>query len=87
MESLAQGQPLREMLASRGVSSVTGRVVTSSLGDKATAVIVLRAPLASDQPDPDSGRLTASSLVYRMLMEMVYRRDALWLAPTLPVLG
>ena len=87
MESLALRQPLSEVLASRSVSSVTSRVVTSSVGDRATALIELRAPLASDQPDPDSGRLTPSSLVDRMIMDMVLRRDALWLAPMLPTVG
>lgn len=85
MESLTLRQPFTEVLAGRGVSSVTGRVVTSGAGDKATALIVMRAPLASDQPDPGSGRLTASSLVYRMVLDMAYRRDTLWLAPVLPV--
>ena len=87
MESQAAGQPFRELLAGRGVSSVTGRAVPSGAGGRATALIELRAPLASDQPDPDSGKLTASSLVYRMLMDMVYRRDTMWLAPMLPVVG
>jgi hypothetical protein len=86
MSSLVTLRPFSDLLEDRQVSSVTGRVVTADDDGTSVAVVELLAPLAGDQPDPDTGFTTSSSLVYRMLVDMVYRRDTLWLAPDLPLM-
>lgn len=87
MDSLRTHMPLRQLLEGRGVTAVEGRVVPSGDGKRAIAAITLRAPLAPNEPDAESDRLTSSSLVYWMLVEMVLGRDTLWLSPELPARG
>ena len=84
LPSLEARMPLRQLLDERGVSAVDGRVVPSSDGTRSVALLTLRAPLASTLPDPGTGLMTSSSLVYHLLVSMLYSRDTLWLAPTLP---
>ncbi len=79
--------PLRQLLDDLGVTSVEGQVAPSSDGTKWVAVISLRAPLASDQPDGSTGLLTSSSLVYDMLANMLSTRDLLWFTPELPAVN
>jgi hypothetical protein len=88
MESLRTGQPLSALLDDRGVTSVAGEVVPAAAdGARAVAAITLRAPLAGEEPDPDSGGFSPSSLLYRLFVQMLLGRDTLWLAPELPELG
>jgi hypothetical protein len=77
--------PLSELLSDRGVTSVTSRVVPAGDGMTAAAVVEVRAPLASAEPDGDTGRPEASSRLYRLFVDLVYRRDLLWLVPSLPL--
>jgi hypothetical protein len=84
LPSLVTRTPLKQLFDDRGVTSVEGRVVPSSDGARSVALFTLRAPLASNEPDPGTGRVTSSSLVYRMLVNMLFTRDLLWLAPALP---
>jgi hypothetical protein len=77
--------PLAELLSERGVTSVTGQVVPAGDGTTAAAVVEVRAPLASAEPGPDNARPEASSRLYRLFADLVFRRDLLWLAPVLPL--
>lgn len=83
LPSLAAREPLADLLAERGVTSVSGRVIPASDGASAVAAIDLRAPLAG--PDPDEGTVASSSQVYRLLVQLLLQRDVLWLAPVLPL--
>jgi hypothetical protein len=85
LRSLVRDVPLADLFADRGVTSIAGRVVPASEGASAAAVIELRAPLAGDAPEPGSDRLPASSQVYRLLIDLLFTRDLLWLAPELPL--
>jgi hypothetical protein len=87
MESMRVVRPIRELLDERGVGPVVGRVWTSADSSRSVAVISLRAPLPPAEPDPGTGTLTSSSLVYRMLVNMLTSRDTLWLAPELPAIS
>ena len=87
MESVRDRRPIRDLLDERGVGRVQGQVRTSADGSRSVAVIALRAPLPIGEPDPGTGMLTASSPVYRLLVNMLTSRDTLWLAPQLPVMS
>ncbi|HKZ90660.1 MAG TPA: hypothetical protein VJZ50_00835 [Candidatus Limnocylindrales bacterium] len=76
---------LSDLLAERGVTSVSGRVVPSADGEAAAAVIELRAPLAGPDPGAEGGSPSPSSRLYRLLVDLVFRRDLLWLVPVLPL--
>jgi hypothetical protein len=82
LPSLRFARPLRTLFDDRGIGEVQGEVRTATDGIP-VAVLTLRAPLAPSEPGPD-GRMVASSLAYRMVVDMVEGRDTLWLAPALP---
>ncbi len=81
-ESLAMRVPFNELLKSRNVESVDGRVQVDEETGKALALITFRAPLATNE-EGDVGFMS-SSLVYRLFIDMIFRRDYLWLLPSLP---
>lgn len=83
LEGIAGRPSLGEALAAAGVSEVSGSVVPGA-GERAVAVIELRAPLAAASPDPESGTYEASSRVYGALIRSLVIRDTLWLAPVAP---
>jgi hypothetical protein len=85
MLSLRTARALSDELRDRGVTSVHGTVVAAVEGTRAVAAITLRAPLATDDPDPDTGRFMPSSMLYRLFGDMLRSRDTLWLAPALPI--
>ena len=87
MESVRVLRPIRDLLDERGVGPVQGQVRASADGGRSVAVITLRAPLPAAEPDPGTGKMTSSSLVYRMLVNMLFARDTMWLAPELPVIS
>jgi len=76
---------LSELLAERGVTSVVGRVVPPGDETAPLAVVELRAPLASPEPTADGGRPASSSHLYRLFVDLAFRRDLLWLVPVLPL--
>lgn len=82
MRSLRVQKTWTELLADRGVTSVEGAATETPAGG-GVATITLRAPLAGDEPD-DTGRLVASSMLYRLFTQAVYARDTDFLAPDLP---
>ena len=84
LPSLVTRTPLRQVLDDRGVTSVEKSVVPSSDGTRSVALLEFRAPIASSEPDPATGLLQGSSIVYGTLVRMVLARDLLWLSPTLP---
>ncbi|MBK8022162.1 MAG: hypothetical protein IPK19_12215 [Chloroflexi bacterium] len=79
--SMSSRQSLMDLLADRGATYST-QVLDSTAGDAAVALVVFRAPLAGDQRT--DGRLMPSSMVYRLLVQMLYQRDLGWLSPALP---
>ena len=85
LPSLSTGEPMAELLAERGVTSVSGRVVPGDDVVAPTAVVELRAPLSSPGPDGGDGRPAPSSRLYRLFTDLVFRGDLLWLAPVLPL--
>ena len=76
---------LATLLADHGVTSVTGSIVPAGEGTLPVARIEVRAPLAAATPDPATGALAPSSDVYRLFIDLVMRRDLLWLVPVLPL--
>lgn len=82
MPSIATEQPWQALLDRAGVSSVEGSAVGAGDGT-AAAVITLRAPLASADPDPDTGDLVPSSRLYALFVRALWMRDLAWLAPAL----
>ena len=82
---LSREGTLADLLTEAGVTSVNGSVMPGGEGASAVARIEIRAPLAGDVPDSDGGGLATSSAVYRALVNLVMRRDVLWLAPVLPL--
>jgi hypothetical protein len=85
LPSLSTGAPLADLLAERGVVTIHGRVIPGGEGTSPVAVVELRAPLAGPGPADDSGRPEPSSRVYRTIVDLIGRRDLLWLAPVLPL--
>jgi hypothetical protein len=81
--SLRVARPWSELLDERGVTSVEGAAIETPAGG-GVATITLHAPLAGDEPD-DTGRLVASSQLYRLFVQAVATRDTLFLAPDLPL--
>jgi hypothetical protein len=79
------GAPLSSLLADRGVTSVEGTTIAGQSGVLPVARIDIHAPLAGPQADPEAGRPAASSSLYRLFVDLVMRRDLLWLAPVLPL--
>lgn len=85
LPALSYEGTIAELLAAQGVTSVTASVVPAEEGTAAVARIELRAPLAGAEPDPETGRPVPSSRLYRLLGDLVTRRDTLWLVPVLPL--
>lgn len=79
------GAPMSTLLAERGVTSVEGTTIPGQSGALPVARIDIRAPLAGTQADPEARRAAPSSDLYRLFIDLVYRRDLLWLAPVLPL--
>jgi hypothetical protein len=77
--------PLSALLAEHGVTSVTASVVPAGAGTLPVARVEVRAPLADAEPDPATGAPAPSSDLYRLFIDMVMRRDLLWLVPVLPL--
>ena len=71
MTSLRTGQPWRELLKERGVGTIDAHVIEREDGMGALALLSFRAPVAGPEGDPDTGVLTASSMLYRMFAQMV----------------
>jgi hypothetical protein len=82
--SLTREMPLSELLAERGVTSVTGRVVPATPETRAVAVIEVRAPLAGTGTEPDTDAFAPSGQLYRLFLDLLYTFDLLWLAPSAP---
>ena len=76
---------LAELLADRGVTSVAASVQPAGEGTSAVARVEVRAPLAGAEPDQATGAPLASSDLYRLFIDLVMRRDLLWLVPVLPL--
>jgi hypothetical protein len=85
LPSLASGEPLSDLLAERGVTSVSGRVVPRRDAAASAAVVELRAPLAGSGGVNGAGDAEPSSRLYRLFVDLVLRGDLLWLAPVLPL--
>ena len=85
MPAVSSNTPLADLLADRGVTSVTASVQPAGPGTMAVARVEVRAPLPSDEFDGASGQPTASSGLYRLFVDLVSRRDLLWLVPVLPL--
>ena len=77
--------PLATLLDRRGVTSVSGSVVSAGAGTLPVARIEVRAPLPGAEPNPSTGAPEPSSALYRLFIDMVMRRDLLWLMPVLPL--
>lgn len=75
MASLRTEQPFADLLADRS-AEVESSVFESEETGKSVAIITLRAPLASSDA---SDRIEASSMVYRLLVQMLFSRDTTWL--------
>lgn len=80
MDSLMVQRPLMEVLAERGVEDVIANVISDEENDRYLAVFELRAPLATNEEADGGFGLVSSSMVYRLLIQMVYSRDVQWLA-------
>jgi hypothetical protein len=80
VDSLMRAAPLADLLEERGLTSIESEVRPAGPDTEAAAVIRLRAPLAGDEPT-ELGGLPASSMLYRLFVDLVYARDLLWLAP------
>ena len=83
MKSLRTGRPWKEILDERGVTAIEAGAVERGDGDGALALLTFRAPIAGPEDDPDTG-LMASSMLYRLFVQMLLARDTGWLAPSLP---
>jgi hypothetical protein len=49
------------------------------------ARVEVRAPLAGAEVDVATGQPAPSSSLYRLFIDLVQRRDLLWLVPVLPL--
>lgn len=76
--SIRTQAPLPEMLDERGVTAVETEVYDGA--ERAVVLVRLRAPLASSETIEDSDRLTASSMVFNLISNMLFQRDTGWLA-------
>ncbi|HEX2620153.1 MAG TPA: hypothetical protein VHL11_08405, partial [Phototrophicaceae bacterium] len=79
LPSIVRKQPLKDVIADRGAVLTSASVVTDSDTGKSAAVIMFTAPLPPDTPN-DNGLITDSGLMYRLLLDMIFQRDTLWLA-------
>lgn len=77
--SLATRRPMRDLLKDRG-ATLDQPTVTES-GGKGVLLLTFRAPIEPSTPDAN-GHYTASGLLFRLFVDMVYRRDTGWLAPS-----
>jgi hypothetical protein len=78
------GDSMADLLTERGAEVVSSRVVPAAPGATAVAVVDLAAPIAGAGPD-ETGRLEASSRLYRQFIDLVQRGDLLWLVAVLPL--
>lgn len=77
-QSIVREQPFLDILADRD-ATYTVEVFESDTNEAAVAIVVLRGPLAGTETV--DGRLPSSSLIYRLLIQMLYQRDLGWIAP------
>ena len=75
MTSLRTARPWKELLDERGVGTIDARAVEREDGEGALALLTFRAPLAGPEADPDTGLVTASSMLYRLFAQMIQARD------------
>lgn len=74
MDSFVTERPFTELFADREISAIDAYMVGDDMTGKTSAVFAFHAPLAPDEPDETLGYIQ-SSMVFRLLMDMVYRRD------------
>lgn len=77
-ESMAVRRPFMELIEERGGNIAGALVEVDADTGKFVALLDIRYPAASNQKS-DTG-YPASSLVFKLLIDSIYRRDATWLA-------
>lgn len=76
--SMAAGRPYMELIEDRG-GKITGATVEADAATgKYVALLDIRYPAPSNEKQ--DGKYVASSLVFKLLIDSIYRRDATWLA-------
>lgn len=78
-ESLQYTMPLAEIFESRNITDIVATAVQDDENELAVAVFEFHAPLAGNEMD-DSARMSASSMVFQLFIQMLYSRDTAWLA-------
>lgn len=83
--SLQIRRPITEVLEDRDAYYVTD-IYTSEETGKSVLILDFRAPIAAQEENEETGRLDPSSMVSRLLTQMIIGRDVGWLVPTFPTL-
>jgi hypothetical protein len=81
----SDGSSLAALLAERGVTDIAGSVLVGDSGTLPVARVEVRAPLPGEAVDASTGRPVPSSALYRLFIDLLNRRDLLWLVPVLPL--
>lgn len=84
-QSIATQRPFADLFAEREITVEDPIVHFSEAANRYVMLLPLHAPIPSDEPDEDTGLLTASSMAYRLLVRAYYNRDLYWLAHDLTV--
>lgn len=80
MDSYAIRRPIHELFEERGVTEIVSTAVMDAENDRALAIFEFHAPIASsDEDDLGPTGFMASSMVYRLLVQMLFQRDTDWL--------
>ncbi len=80
MDSYSIGRPIHEIFEERGVNEIVSTAVMDEENDRALAVFEFHADLASsDEEDLGPLGFPSSSMVYRLMVNMLFQRDTDWL--------
>jgi hypothetical protein len=85
LAAASYGTSVAALLADRGVTGVAGSVVAGDSGRLPVARVEVRAPLPGEAVDASTGGPVPSSALYRLFLDLLNRRDMLWLVPVLPL--
>ncbi|MEO8607251.1 MAG: hypothetical protein ABI690_05185 [Chloroflexota bacterium] len=77
-QSMVTNQPFMGMIEDRGGNIASAAVETDAATGKFIALLGIQYPMPPNEKQ--DGKFMASSLVFKLLIDSIYRRDAIWLA-------
>ena len=81
LQSLAIARSFAEVFANRGAQPLPVSVYNDEETGYAIVIATWETPLVVGTQEDENGRLTMSGMTFRLLVDMIYRRDMMWAIP------